>query len=146
MGGARGGRRSRTRAIGAGSATAWTTSSCSRWRPCWPASAILWRSAMGFTIWTPRRAVASGVRAGADTYQGPSEPTLRRVLQPVDPEAVDAVFRAWLDAETRQAGDALAIDGKSLRGSAHGARTRPVHLLAGIVHRTGHSSGQGTST
>ena len=78
-----------------------------------------------------------------DTYKVPSEPTLRRVLQQVDPEAVDAVFSAWLDAETRRVGDALTIDGKSLRGSAHGARTRPVPRLAGIVHRTGQVLGPG---
>ena len=87
-----------------------------------------------------------GCPRGGDTYQVPSEPTLRRVLQQVDPDAVDAILHAWWDTETRRVGDALAIDGKSRRGSAHGARTRPVHLLAGMVHRTGHSSGQGTST
>ncbi len=77
-----------------------------------------------------------------DTYKVPSEPTLRRVLQQVDPDAVDAILSAWLDTETRRVGDVLAIDGKSLRGSAHGARTRPVHLLAGMVHRTGQVLGQ----
>ena len=87
-----------------------------------------------------------GCPRGGDTYQVPSEPTLRRVLQQVDPDAVDAILHAWWDTETRRVGEALAIDGKSRRGSAHGARTRPVHLLAGMVHRTGHSSGQGTST
>ena len=72
----------------------------------------------------------------------PSDPTLRRVLQPVDPESVDAVFSAWLDTETRWVGDALAIDGKSLRSSAHGARRRPVPRLAGIAPRTGQVLGQ----
>ena len=77
-----------------------------------------------------------------DTYQVPSEPTLRRVLQSVDPDAVDTILNAWLDTETRRVGDVRAIDGKSLRGSAHGARARPVHLLAGMVHRTGQVLGQ----
>ncbi len=67
------------RAIGAGSATAWTTSSCSRWRPCWRASAMMWRSAMGFTIWTPRRAVAWGVRAGGTPIRCPALGTGRGV-------------------------------------------------------------------
>ena len=31
----------------------------------------------------------------------------------------------------------FSLDGKSLRGSAHGMRKRPVHLLAGLLHRTG---------
>ena len=33
--------------------------------------------------------------------------------------------------------DAIAVDGKSLRGSGHGARSRAAHLLSGFVHRTG---------
>lgn len=77
-----------------------------------------------------------------DTYKVPSEPTIRRVLQQVDADAVDAVFSGWLDAEARRLGDAIAVDGKSLRGSGHGARSRPVHLLSGLVHRTGHVVGQ----
>ena len=56
----------------------------------------------------------------------PSEPTLRRVLQQVDPDAVDATVSAWLDTDPRGPGEARAIDGQSLRGSVHGARTRPV--------------------
>ena len=71
------------------------------------------------------------------TYQVPSEPTLRRVWPQVDPDAVDAIFNAWWDTETRRVGDVLALDGKRRRGSAHGARTRPVPLRAGLVHRTG---------
>ncbi len=78
-----------------------------------------------------------------DPYKVPSDPTLCRVLQQVDPDTVDAVFRAWLDTETRRVGDALALDGKSRRGSAHGARTRPVPRLAGRVHRTGQVLGPG---
>ena len=79
-----------------------------------------------------------GCRRWGATYKVPSEPTIRRVLQQVDAAAVDAVLNGWLDDESRRLGDAIAIDGKSLRGSGHGARSRPVHLLAGLVHRTGH--------
>ena len=77
-----------------------------------------------------------------DTYRVPSEPTVRRVVQGTDPDAVDGVVSAWWDTAPRGPGEALAIDGKRLRGSVPGARTRPGHLLAGLVHRTGQVLGQ----
>ena len=77
-----------------------------------------------------------------DTYRVPSEPTLRRVLQQVDPDAVEAIFTAWLDTETCRLGDAVAIDGTSPRGSAHGAGVRPVSRWAGMVPPTVQVLGQ----
>ena len=52
------------------------------------------------------------------TYKVPSEPTLRRVLQQVDPEAVDTLLNAWLDTETGRVGDVRALCISS-RGSPH---------------------------
>ncbi len=72
----------------------------------------------------------------------PSEPTIRRVLQQVDADEVDVIVTGWRAAKSRRLGDAIAVDGKSLRGSGHGARSRAVHLLAGFVHRTGQVIGQ----
>lgn len=72
----------------------------------------------------------------------PSEPTIRRLLQSLDADALDTVLNGWLTDEELRVGDAIAIDGKSLRGSGHGARSRPVHLLSGLLHRTGPVLGQ----
>ncbi len=72
----------------------------------------------------------------------PSEPTLRRVLQPRDGDALDAVLTQWLTAEEHRVGDARALDSKSLRGSAPGATGRPVPWRAALIHRTGPVAGQ----
>lgn len=97
----------------------------------------------------PAQRALFGCPRWGSTYKVPSEPTVRRVLQKMDPDALDQELGAWLTEQERRAGDALAIDGKSLRGSAHGDRDRPVHLLAGLIHRTGQVIGQvdvGTKT
>ena len=67
----------------------------------------------------PEQRALFGCRRWGTTYKVPSEPTIRRVLQQVDADQVDAGFTAWLDAEQRRVGDAIAVDGKSVRGSGH---------------------------
>ncbi len=91
---------------------------------------------------SPEQRAAFGCPRWGSTYKVPSEPTIRRVLQQVDADEVDVIFNGWLAEESRRLGDAIAVDGKSLRGSGHGARPRAVHLLAGFVHRTGQVIGQ----
>ena len=49
---------------------------------------------------------------------------------------LDMVLNRWLTEEEVRVGDVIAIDGKSLRGSAHGHRKRPVHLTCHLL-RTG---------
>ena len=85
----------------------------------------------------PEQRAAFGCPRWGDTYKVPSEPTVRRVLQQLDVDALDAVLTQWLTVESLQPGDAIALNGKSVRGSGHGTRKRPVHLLSALVHRTG---------
>lgn len=68
----------------------------------------------------------------------PSEPTIRRMISAVDPEVVDRTFAIWARAQGVQLpGNAVAIDGKSLRGS-HGADPQhQVHLVSALTHREG---------
>ena len=68
----------------------------------------------------------------------PSEPTLRRTISGVDGEEVDSIVGAWLMKQGISTnGNAIAIDGKTLRGS-HGAdRKGQVHLVAALTHREG---------
>ena len=74
-------------------------------------------------------------------YIAPHEATLRRALQWVAPDALDATVGAWL-AEQARAGRldnqtlAIAVDGKSLRGAVQ-AGGRPVHLFAAMVGKEG---------
>jgi len=90
----------------------------------------------------PEQRAAFGCPRWGDTYKVPSEPTVRRVLQQLDADVLDTVLSQWLTGELLQTGDAIAIDGKSVRGSGHGSRERPVHLLSALVHRTGQVIGQ----
>jgi len=73
-------------------------------------------------------------RLGFYCWKPPSEPTIRRVLQSVDPDAVDRVVCAWLAARTESEG--VALDGKTLRGSRDGEKPA-VHLLAAVTHGAG---------
>ncbi|WP_405463640.1 ISAs1 family transposase [Streptomyces jietaisiensis] len=78
-------------------------------------------------------------------YRTPSEATVRRVLQRVDGDALDAAIGGWLTARAdaarageqdkhppaRPARTAVAVDGKSVRGAMR-ADGRPVHLLSAL--------------
>lgn len=67
-------------------------------------------------------------------YVAPSEPTIRRVLQGADVEALDAAIGAWL---LGTAGfEAVAVDGKVLKGAVR-AEGAQVHLLSAFLHGQG---------
>jgi predicted transposase YbfD/YdcC len=70
--------------------------------------------------------------------QVPGEATIRRVLARVDGDAVDATVGAWLADRLRPPPPpcrVIAVDGKTLRGSAH--HGHQVHLLAALDHHDG---------
>jgi DDE_Tnp_1-associated/Transposase DDE domain len=70
-------------------------------------------------------------------YVAPSEGTLRRVLQEVDPDELDRLMGRWLAEQQRLAhADAVAVDGKTLRG-ARQADGRQVQLFAALAHGSG---------
>ena len=68
----------------------------------------------------------------------PSEPTVRRVVQPRDGDALDAVLTEWLTAEEHQGGDAWALTARASAARPL-ATGHPVHLLAALdpPHRAG---------
>ncbi len=78
------------------------------------------------------------IRGRDGQYVAPSEPTLRRAISGVDGEEVDSIVGAWLMKQGISTnGNAIAIDGKTLRGS-HGAnRKGQAHLVAALTHREG---------
>jgi predicted transposase YbfD/YdcC len=87
---------------------------------------------------------AFGVRRDPWTgvWRPPGEATVRRVLARVDPDALDGVVGAWLadqrsppgaGAPGRSPRRAVAVDGKTLRGSGHHPNPQ-VHLLAVMEH------------
>jgi len=96
----------------------------------------------------PPQVLASlGVRRDplAGRFVPPDEATIRRVLEGVDPGALDAAVGWWLAArldavsqETRPGRRALAVDGKTVRGTRHAsADGQGVHLLAAADQHAG---------
>src|SRR3954447_4043971 len=74
----------------------------------------------------------------------PCESTIRRTLQRLDGDKLDTAIRDWAVVRTEPpAGErgAVAIDGKTVRGSA-GHVTDARHLLAAVDHRAGVVLGQ----
>lgn len=78
-------------------------------------------------------------------YQAPEESTVRRLTQQVDGDLLDAAISGWLvhhtaarcDVVDQTALTAVAVDGKSLRGTFPRTGGAGVHLLAAITHTTG---------
>ena len=73
-------------------------------------------------------------RLGSKRWKPPSEPTIRRVLQRLDANAVDAQIGQWVLRQHVLAGHAIAVDGKSLRG-AHDSGQAVPHLLSALLHQ-----------
>lgn len=66
----------------------------------------------------------------------PSQPTLFRLFSQLDRDAFEQALGAWVRAQGLPAGEAIALDGKHLRG-IHGEAVPGVHLVAAYAHRTG---------
>jgi DDE_Tnp_1-associated len=85
---------------------------------------------------------ALGVRRDlTGAFRPPGEATVRRVLARIDADALDRAVGAWLAAQQPPPAtppscpwrQAVAVDGKTLRGSGH-HQAAPVHLLAVMDH------------
>jgi len=68
-------------------------------------------------------------------FEPPSEPTLRRILQGADVASIDASLSDWLLGLT-EPGEAVAVDGKSLRRAVREDGSR-VHLLSAFLQGQG---------
>lgn len=66
----------------------------------------------------------------------PSEPTFRRVLKAIDVHELDRRLGQWMARHSLALGKAVAVDGKTVRGSADGERPA-IHLLAALTHDEG---------
>jgi predicted transposase YbfD/YdcC len=98
---------------------------------------------------------ALGVRRDPWTgvWRPPGEATVRRVLARIDPDALDRAIGAWLGGQQPPPPTtpppatpaawrrAVAVDGKTLRGSGHHGAAQ-VHLLAVMDHTTRSVLGQ----
>jgi predicted transposase YbfD/YdcC len=102
------------------------------------------RSYVAIAEWAHDLPVSARLRLGIGR-RDPSESTLRRILQRVDLDALDAVLSSWLAARLprSQPGGmrAVAVDGKTARGARTDDGTQ-VHLLAAFDHASGVVLGQ----
>jgi len=85
----------------------------------------------------PAFLVGLGLPAG----RSPSVATLHRVFKRLDVAAFERAVGGWLARSGVAADDALAVDGKTLRG-IHGDEVPGVHLVAAHSHRAGAILGQ----
>lgn len=79
----------------------------------------------------PEIRVALGLRR----ERGPSVATLHRAFRHLDHVAFARVLGQWFAAQGLKPDEALAIDGKTLRG-LHGEEMPGVHLVAAYAHQT----------
>src|SRR5260221_936292 len=78
----------------------------------------------------PEVRVALGLRA----ERGPSVATRHRAFRHLDHVAFERVLGQWFAAQGLEPDEALAVDGKTLRG-IHGEEIPGVHLVAAFAHR-----------
>jgi hypothetical protein len=78
---------------------------------------------------------------GSQRRTPPSEPTIRRVLQRLEADRLDAQIGQWLVRQHPLAGRAVAVDGKTLRGG-HDSGQSPPHLLSAILPQEAIGLGQ----
>ena len=71
----------------------------------------------------------------------PSHDTFERVFRILDPERFEEVFRQWVGGIVTALGGQMAIDGKTLRGSADGNKP-PAHMVSAFATDLGLVLGQ----
>jgi hypothetical protein len=94
------------------------------------------KSFIALAEWAADQSRETLTKLGAKRGKPPSERTFRRVLHSIDVDEVDRCVGEWFARQQELVASAIAIDGKTLRGSRdgeHGAR----HLLSAIVHGSG---------
>lgn len=78
---------------------------------------------------------------GLPPGRSPSHPTLHRVFAALDTAAFERALGRWLQTSGVDPTEAIALDGKTLRG-IHGDAVPGVHLVAAFSHRSGAVLGQ----
>jgi len=73
---------------------------------------------------------------GIERGETPCVATLHRVFRGLDVRAFERVLGEWLRARGLKEGEAIALDGKTLRG-IHGEELPGVHLVAAFAHQSG---------
>lgn len=93
------------------------------------------RSLYAISQWGRECALAIRVTLGLRAERGPSVATLHRAFRRLDHAAFERVLGQWFAAQGLPPDEALAIDGKTLRG-IHGEEIPGVHLVAAYAPQT----------
>jgi len=95
------------------------------------------RSFTAMAEWAAEQSPETLRRLGSKRGRPPSERTYRRAFANIDVQELDRRTGVWIaDQQRLQAGEGLALDGKTVRGSRDGDQPA-VHLLSAIVHGRG---------
>ena len=99
------------------------------------------RSLYAISQWGRDQGLEVSQALGFTRERTPCVSTLHQVFSRLDREAFEALLEQWLGERGLEAGEALAIDGKRLRG-IHGEQLPGVHLVAAYAHQSGIVLGQ----
>ena len=99
------------------------------------------RSLYAISQWGRDQGVEVSQALGFTRDRTPCVSTLHQVFSRLDREAFELLLEQWLGERGLEAGEALAIDGKRLRG-IHGEQLPGVHLVAAYAHQSGIVLGQ----
>ena len=99
------------------------------------------RSLYAISQWGRDQGVEVSRTLGFTRERTPCVSTLHQVFSRLDREAFEELLEQWLGERGLKAGEALAIDGKRLRG-IHGEQLPGVHLVAAYAHQSGIVLGQ----
>jgi DDE family transposase len=95
------------------------------------------RNLTAMAEWAAEQSPETLRRLGSTRGKPPSERTYRRTFDAIDVEEIDRRTGTWMAEQQRGlAATALALDGKTVRGSGDG-ETAARHLLSAIVHDSG---------
>jgi predicted transposase YbfD/YdcC len=99
-----------------------------------------YRSYTAIAEWIADAPAATVAALGMDPHRRPSEAMIRRLLQALDPNLLTAAISGWLAGAVATAQPssrrAVAVDGKTLRGSRYGD-TAARHVMAALDQATG---------
>lgn len=94
------------------------------------------RSFTAIAEWMADQSKETLKQLGSKYGRPASDRTLRRVLGKMDVADLDQRIGEWMARHGTFAGQGLALDGKTIRGSTDG-KTPPVHLVSAVLHREG---------
>ena len=99
------------------------------------------RSLYAISQWGRDQGLEVSGALGFTRDRTPCVSTLHQCSAGLDREAFELLLEQWLGERGLEAGEALAIDGKRLRG-IHGEQLPGVHLVAAYAHQSGIVLGQ----